>query len=58
MKMKFSALFIAAVAEAAAIARDCNTPGPDKDGRYTISAPGIKAQVRSKKSASCSPDSS
>jgi hypothetical protein len=39
--MKLSALFFAAVAEAAAIA----VPEPGADGRYTISAEGIKAQV-------------
>ncbi|KAK4112586.1 aldose epimerase-like protein [Canariomyces notabilis] len=38
--MKLSALFFAAVAEAAAIA----VPEPGADGRYTISAEGIKAQ--------------
>ena len=47
--MRFSLLLAAAAAQAAVIARDdddgCDAPGPDADGRYTISAPGIKAQV-------------
>jgi hypothetical protein len=45
--MKFSLPLLAAVAEAAVMARGpgCDVPAPDKDGRYTISAPGIKAQV-------------
>lgn len=42
--MRFSLLFVATVAKAAAIARGCEAPGPDEDGRYTISAEGIKAQ--------------
>lgn len=42
--MRISLLLAAAVAEAAVIARECDAPGPDADGRYTISAPGIKAQ--------------
>jgi hypothetical protein len=44
--MRLSLLFVAAVAEAAAIGPGCDAPKPDADGRYTISAPGIKAQVR------------
>lgn len=43
--MKFSALLVAAVAGAAVITRQSDAPKPDKDGRYTISAEGIKAQV-------------
>ena len=45
--MRFSLLLAASAAQAAVIARDdgCDAPGPDADGRYTISAPGIKAQV-------------
>ncbi|KAL2021861.1 hypothetical protein VTK56DRAFT_6456 [Thermocarpiscus australiensis] len=42
--MRFSALFVAAVAEAAAVAHKRSIPAPGPDGRYTISAPGIKAQ--------------
>ena len=47
VNMRFSLLLTAAAAQAAVIARDdgCDAPGPDADGRYTISAPGIKAQV-------------
>ncbi|KAL2118794.1 hypothetical protein VTJ04DRAFT_5753 [Mycothermus thermophilus] len=40
--MKFSLLFAAAVADVALAGK--KVPGPDKDGRYTISAKGIKAQ--------------
>ena len=46
-QMRFSLLLAMAAAQAV-IARDddgCDAPGPDADGRYTISAPGIKAQV-------------
>jgi hypothetical protein len=45
--MRFSLFLIAAVADAAAVSRSCEAevPGPDEDGRYTISAEGIKAQV-------------
>ncbi|KAK4155983.1 galactose mutarotase-like domain-containing protein [Chaetomidium leptoderma] len=42
--MKFSLLLVAAVAEAAMAGPGCDAPKPDKDGRYTISAPGIKAK--------------
>ncbi|KXX79359.1 Aldose 1-epimerase [Madurella mycetomatis] len=42
--MKFSALFVAIVAKAAAASCQDSIPEPDADGRYTISAPGIKAQ--------------
>ncbi|KAK3897029.1 galactose mutarotase-like domain-containing protein [Staphylotrichum tortipilum] len=43
--MRFSLLLAAAAVEGAVIGRDaCDAPGPDADGRYTISAPGIKAQ--------------
>ncbi|KAK4237116.1 galactose mutarotase-like domain-containing protein [Achaetomium macrosporum] len=41
--MRFSVLLVAAVAEAV-VATKRPAPGPDEDGRYTISAPGIKAQ--------------
>ncbi|KAK4101178.1 aldose epimerase-like protein, partial [Parathielavia hyrcaniae] len=40
--MRFTLLFLAAVVEVAMAAP--KRPEPDKDGRYTISAPGIKAQ--------------
>ncbi|KAK4120619.1 galactose mutarotase-like protein [Parathielavia appendiculata] len=40
--MRFSLLAVAAVAEVALATP--KRPEPDKDGRYTISAPGIKAQ--------------
>lgn len=44
--MRFSLLLAAAAVEAAVISRDaCDAPTPDADGRYTISAAGIKAQV-------------
>jgi len=42
--MKFSLPLLAAVAEAAVIGRQ-DIPPPGDDGRYTISADGIKAQV-------------
>jgi hypothetical protein len=45
VNMRFSLLFVATVAKAAAVARNCEAPGPGEDGRYTISAEGIKAQV-------------
>lgn len=47
--MKFALLFAAAVTVAKAGAKACQDPipEPDADGRYTISAPGIKAQVGS-----------
>ncbi|KAL2258553.1 hypothetical protein VTK26DRAFT_8110 [Humicola hyalothermophila] len=42
--MRLSALLLAAVAEAAVITRQDDGPRPDENGRYTISAEGIKAQ--------------
>ena len=41
--MRSTALFIAALAEVASVF--AQVPAPAADGRYTISAPGIKAQV-------------
>ena len=43
--MRLSALVLAAVADTAVLARCDSAPKPDADGRYTISAPGIMAQV-------------
>ncbi|KAK3376445.1 galactose mutarotase-like domain-containing protein [Lasiosphaeria ovina] len=42
--MKSSAVFLAALARAALVLGDSEIPEPGADGRYTISAPGIKAQ--------------
>ncbi|KAK4183618.1 aldose 1-epimerase [Podospora australis] len=43
--MRFSTLLVmASVAESAAVGRQAAAPAPGPDGRYTISAPGIKAQ--------------
>lgn len=43
--MKFSTLIMASLVEAAAVTRQSAAPAPGSDGKYTISAPGIKAQV-------------
>lgn len=44
--MRFSTTFImASVAQAAAVVRQTEGFAPGADGKYTISAPGIKAQV-------------
>lgn len=45
VNMRLSALILAAVADAVVLARCDSAPKIDEDGRYTISAPGIKAQV-------------
>ncbi|KAK4225217.1 aldose 1-epimerase [Podospora fimiseda] len=42
--MKFSTLIMASLVKAATITRQTEVPAPGPDGKYTISAPGIKAQ--------------
>ncbi|KAK3987318.1 aldose 1-epimerase [Cladorrhinum sp. PSN332] len=42
--MKFTTLIMASLVEAAAVTRQSAVPAPGADGKYTISAPGIKAQ--------------
>jgi hypothetical protein len=43
--MKYALSLFVATAAAAAVPKDIVEPGPD--GRYTLEAPGIKAQVSS-----------
>lgn len=43
--MRFQILTLGAVAAVATAAVTSKLPKPDKDGRYTISAPGIRAKV-------------
>jgi len=41
--MKYSLFLFAAAASAAVLGK--KVPAPDADGRYTLEAPGIRAQV-------------
>ncbi|KFX97270.1 hypothetical protein V490_02880 [Pseudogymnoascus sp. VKM F-3557] len=43
--MRFQILTLGAIAAVASAAAKPGLPKPDKDGRYTISAPGITAKV-------------